>query len=415
MNGSVSVSSTRWRAIAAATTLIVLASSSTSTSALFVAYGLHWGLTPAGIGLAFSVYIGSLIPVLLIFGGFAERYGRAPIVLTGMTFMAAGTLVLVLAHGLSLLIVARLLQGVGAGVAAGSISATFSESYRGRITAGQALSVVTAAALVCGPIITAIAYDLGGGPNFSYLPMLALGIAVLALTPVFRKPPFRSDSTQTYEAPLPSTVVWCGLRFAMPVIFVAWAGNALYLSLVPAYLNASLHATDALIGAGAFLATQLAAVAASIYFGNAQPEKAGVLGAVAVVLGLVLLVIGTNTHLWAVIVVATILVGAGSGVANGAAYAATATVGRGQRARIFARVLVAAYLGYGIPSLVIGIVATHTSYTVGFASAIAGLAVITASLPFLIDRDAATSEAGIPTPPGAKGFAMCQHFETGPA
>jgi MFS family permease len=392
-----------WKAVVAAVALIVMTSNSTSTSALFVAYRTHWGLTPADIGLAFSVYVGTLIPVLLIFGGFAERFGRAPIIFAGMLFMALGTLALVFAHGLPLLIVARLLQGVGAALAVGAISATFTETYKGRIAAGQALAIVQAIALSGGPIVTAIAYDLGGGPNLSYLPMLVLGIAILGLVPFFGTQSDPVRSLQPAEEPLPASAVWRGLRFAMPVIFVSWAGNSLYLSLVPAYISASLHASDPLIGAGAFFATQLAAVLASFYFGNVSPERNGVAGPFLVVFGLALLVVGTHMNLWAVIAVATILVGAGSGVASGAAYATTAQVGRGQRARIFARLLVAAYLGYSVPALVIGFIATRSSFTIGFTTAIAGMAVIALTIPFL--KDGSRREGRKPAPV----FAMCQH------
>ena len=154
------------RALAAAATLIVLTSNSTATSALFVAYRQQWGLTPGDIGLAFSVYVGTLVPVLLLFGGVAERYGRRSVVLAGTLCMLAGTFVLLWAHGFGELIVARLLQGIGAALAVGGISASFTEAYRGKIVAGQALAVVTAIALSGGPVITAIAYDLGGGPNY---------------------------------------------------------------------------------------------------------------------------------------------------------------------------------------------------------------------------------------------------------
>jgi MFS family permease len=397
------VGSNVWKAVAAATALIVMTSNSTSTSALFVAYRTHWGLTPADIGLAFAVYVGTLIPVLLVFGGFAERFGRPPIVLFGMLFMASGTLTLVFAHGLPLLIGARLLQGIGAALAIGAVSATFTENYQGRIAAGQALAIVQALALAGGPIVTAIAYDLGGGPNLSYLPMLVLGIAILALVPFFGTQTDPARSLQPIEEPLPPAAVRRGLRFAMPVIFVGWAGNSLYLSLVPAYISASLHASDALIGAGAFLATQLSAVLASTYFGNVSAERNGVVGPAVVVFGLALLVVGTGSNLWAVIAVATVLVGAGSGVASGAAYATAARVGRGQRARIFARLLVAAYIGYSLPSLVIGYIATRASFTIGFTTAIAGLAVIALTVPFL--KDGSRREGRRPVP----AFAMCQH------
>jgi hypothetical protein len=405
-----------WRAIAAATALIVMASNSTSTSALFVAYHARWGLTAADIGLAFSVYVGTLIPVLLIFGGSAERFGRRPVVLAGMLFMAAGTLTLVIAHGLPQLIWARLLQGVGAALGIGAISATFTEAYRGKIAAGQALAVVTAIALSGGPAVTAVTYDLGGGPNLSYLPMFVLAVAILGLAPIFATRTTRIGSTGRVEGVLPTSVVWRGLSFAMPIIFVGWAGNSLYLSLVPAYLSASLHASDPLIGAGAFLATQISSVFASIYFGNVQPERTGVVAPLVVVIGLVLLVIGTQQNLWTVIIIATILVGAGSGIASGAGYVITARVGQGQRARTFARLLVAAYAGYGLPSLVIGIVATHFSFAAGFVAAIVGLAAIAATLPFLKNgQSAAISEhpiAAAATADIPRVFAMCQHCDT---
>lgn len=408
--------SSSWRTIAAATALIVMASNSTSTSALFVAYHARWRLTAADIGLAFSVYVGTLIPVLLIFSGSAERFGRRPVVLAGMLFMAAGTLMLLIAQGLPQLIWARLLQGAGAALAVGAISATFTEAYQGKIAAGQALAVVTAIALVGGPVVTAVTYDLGGGLNLSYLPMFVLAVVILGLAPIFATLTTRIGSTGRAEGVLPTSVVWRGLGFAMPIIFVGWAGNSLYLSLVPAYLSASLHASDPLIGAGAFLATQISSVFASIYFGNVQAERNGVLGPLVVVIGLILLVTGTQQNLWAVITIATVLVGAGSGIASGAAYVITARVGQGQRARTFARLLVAAYAGYSLPSLMIGIVATRFSFAAGFATAIAGLAAITTTLPFLKNwQSAAMSEestAAAATAELPRVFAMCQHCDT---
>lgn len=381
--------SNRGRTAAAAIALIVLASSSTSTSALFVAYRAHWGLTAADIGLAFSVYVGTLLPVLLCFGGPAERLGRRSVILAGMVFMGAGTLTLVFAHGLPLLIVARLLQGVGAALSMGAISATFTEAYRGKIVAGQALAVVTGVGLSAGPIVTAVAYDLGAGPNLSYLPMLTLGIAILGLVPFFEGRAAEPRSPRAVEGILPARVVWNALRFAMPLVFVSWAGNSLYLSLVPAYLAASLHAADPLIGAGAVLATQLAAIAGSIRFGNVPPERSGLVAPVVLVFGLALLIVGTNMNVWPLIVVATILVGAGIGVASGASYAVAGRVGQGQRVRVFTRILVAAYLGYSVPSFVTGLIAAHVSFTVGFVSVTAALALITAALPLLRECESA--------------------------
>lgn len=371
------------RALAAAVALIALTSNSTASSAMFVAYRQYWGLTPGDIGLAFSVYVGTLVPVLLLFGGIAERYGRRPVVLAGVISMLGGTFTLMWAHGLAQLIVGRLLQGIGAALAVGVISATFTEAYHGKIVAGQALAVVTAIALSGGPVITAIAYDLGGGTDLSYLPIFVLGVSSLGLLPFFETHSDSGRKVGAAEEIFPANVVWCGLRFAMPMVFVAWAGNSLYLSLVPAYLAAALHASDPLVGAGAFVATQTSTAAASIRFGAIAPERSGVVAPFFVVVGLALLVTGTYANSWWLIGVATILVGASAGVASGASYAIAGRIGRGQRARIFGRLLVAAYLGYSVPALLTGVIASRSSFTVGFASVIVGLGIVAAALPVL--------------------------------
>jgi MFS family permease len=220
-------------------------------------------------------------------------------------------------------------------------------------------------------------------------------------------------ATTAPEPVLDAAAVWRGLRFAMPIVFIGWAANSLYLSLVPAYIAEAVHASDPLIGAGAFLATQLATVTASVVFGNASAKRNGIGGASTAVVALALLVVGTNAHNWTVIVIATILVGGGAGVASGAAYAITNAVGRGQRARIFGRLLVAAYAGYSLPSLVIGIIATHSSFSLAFSTVIAALAVIAITLPLL--QSGYTENAAPETPPAPATFAMCQHCDVGSA
>jgi MFS family permease len=370
------------RALAAAAALIVTTSQSTASSAVFVAYRTHWGLSAAQLGIAFSVYVGTLIPILLLFGGLVERFGRRAVVLAGMLLMLAGTATLIGAHEFTLLIVGRMLQGAGAALAVGPLSARFTETFRGRIAAGQALAIVTAIALAGGPVVTAATYDLGAGPNRAYLPMLLLGLASLALLRFVdgRAVP---NAAAAPERPLPAREIAAALRFAMPVAFVAWAGIALFLSLVPAYLASAMHASDPLVGAGAFLVMQIATVVASTLFGNVPAVRNATFAPMLVVAGLALLVVATNANLWWLLVAATLLTGGAAGVASGAAFGIAARVGAGQRARIFARLLVAAYAGYSIPSLATGVIASHATFTIAFVAVTAALAAIAIVVPVL--------------------------------
>jgi hypothetical protein len=377
------MNSTLGRAVVAAFTLVVMISGSTATSSLFVIYREQWGITSAGIALVFSAYVGTLLPVLLLFGGLAERFGRRRVAAAGIISMALGVGTLVIAHNLPMLIVARLFQGAGVGLSIGALTAAFAETYRGKLPQGNAMQSVTAVGLFAGPVVSAIAFDLGGGLNGSFVPgLLSLAVALALVRFLAERTPHAAAAVNVDE-PFAPDVVARALRFAYPVAFISWTGLSLYLSLVPAYLATALHAVNPLIGAGAVMAAQLSSLIATLLLGSISQVRSGIGGAIVCVTGLALLVFGTMTNTWALIILATVMVGAGGGVASGAAFGIATRIGRGQRARIFARMYVVAYVGYSVPALALGVIAAHVSFTAGFITIIALLGVMTALLPLL--------------------------------
>jgi MFS family permease len=378
--------STGWRTVVAALSLIVMISGSTATSSLFVIYREQWGITSADIALVFSAYVGTLLPVLLLFGGLAERFGRRRVIAAGMISMALGVGTLVFAHTLAILIVARLFQGAGVGLAIGALTATFSETYRGKLPQGNAMQSVTAIGLFAGPLVSAIAFNAGAGLNRSFLPGLLSLLVMLAFVPfIAERTPATGVAAPADEPFTPETVARA-MRFAYPVAFISWTGLALYLSLVPAYLASMLHAVNPLIGAAAVVAAQLSSLLATLRLRSISQTRSGIGGSIVCVTGLAVLVVGTMSNTWPLIILATILVGAGGGVASGAAFGIATRVGRGQRSRIFARMYVVAYLGYSVPALALGIIAAHYSFVAGFVTIIALLGILTATLPLLRER-----------------------------
>ena len=370
------------RALVAAITIITLVSGSTAVSPLFVSYRAEWGVSSAGIAIVFSAYVAALLPVLLFSGGLAERFGRRRVIAGGILSMVLGLTALTFAHDIVWLIVARLLQGAGIGLSVGALSAAITESYAGKLPAGNMLQAVVAVGLFVGPVITAIMFNLGGGVNISYVPSLILTIALFALVPLIPERAMNPVTAQPADVPFAPEVVASALRFALPVAFVAWAGLSLFFSLVPAYLATTLHATNPAVGAAAVLVTQLASLVIALSV-RMTPERGGLYGAYATVLGLVLLVAGTTANVWALVILATLLVGGGSGLASGASFGIAGRVGRGHRARTFAHWYLVAYTGYSIPALVIGMLAVHTSFTFAFALVTAVLVAIAAVLPLL--------------------------------
>jgi hypothetical protein len=253
------------------------------------------------------------------------------------------------------------------------------------------LQSITAVGLFAGPVVSAVAYNLGFGLNYAFVPGLISIVALLFVVRFLAEHRTVATATQTVDVPFPADVVARSLRFAFPLAFVSWTGLSLYLSLVPSYLATTLHALNPLVGAVAIVAAQVSSLIATLLIGNVPPEKSGFYASIVMVAGLALLVLGTSTNTWAYVIVATIMVGSGGGVASAGAFGIATKIGRGQRAQVFAKMFVAAYLGYSVPVLVLGVIAVHTSFATGFISIIVFLALITAALPLLRDRATTTA------------------------
>jgi hypothetical protein len=206
---------------------------------------------------------------------------------------------------------------------------------------------------------------------------------LLALTPFVAERATNPQTNVPVDQPFPPEVVTRELRFALPVAFVSWAGLSLFLSLVPSYLAATLHALNPAVGAGAVVVMQFASLIVTMSFRNIGAQRGGIVGSIVSVSGVATLIVGTSANIWPLVVLATLMVGGGGGLASAASFGIAGRIGRGHRARVFARWYVAAYAGYSLPVLGIGLIAVYTSFTTAFISVAALLAIVTAVLPRL--------------------------------
>jgi hypothetical protein len=378
------------RTAAALASLAILMAGTTAPSAMFVVYRDAWGMSTRDLGVVFAAYVCTLLPVLLLFGGIADRIGRRAAIGIGLGLALCGLVTLALASGFTGLVVARLLQGAGVGLASGAIIAAVTETHRGRLAPGSWTMIASGIGIFTGPLVAAVAYDLGAGEHAAYAPVVVLTVACAAALPLLA-PRVVAAPGDAAEEPLPPAVVSRALAFALAVTFVSWTGVSLYLSMVPAFLAATLRAHDPLVGAAVISALQLAGIVATLSTRTIVPERHGVLAPLVVVIGLIALVAGTALHGvagWSLIVLSTVLVGTGGGVAFATAIVIATRVCRGQRARVFARLYVAAYLAFSVPSLAIGVIATRSSLAAGFTLVIVILAALVAALPALRARAA---------------------------
>src|SRR5699024_9275866 len=103
----------------------------------------------------FSAYLLSSSVTILLFGKLADMYGRKPIFLFGLAVVIVGSLLAGSSLNMSILIIARFMQGIGAGaimpIATTIVGDLYEKEERGKVQGY--LSSVWGISAILGPII----------------------------------------------------------------------------------------------------------------------------------------------------------------------------------------------------------------------------------------------------------------------
>ena len=138
----------------------------------------------AGLQWTVSAYTVVMASLLMFSGSMADRLGRKRIFVTGLTVFSAASLLCSLAPSVELLVVSRVLQGVGASmlnpVAMSIITNTFTEP-RERAQAVGIWGAVFGIAMALGPIVGGGLVATAGWP-WIFLINVPLGLAAIVLT-----------------------------------------------------------------------------------------------------------------------------------------------------------------------------------------------------------------------------------------
>jgi DHA1 family bicyclomycin/chloramphenicol resistance-like MFS transporter len=88
------------------------------------------GLSHAGAQLTFSVALFGMAFATLFYGTLSDRYGRRPVLLSGLALFLVGSVISALAQTPATLVLGRLVQAVGAGCALTLVRAIARDAYR---------------------------------------------------------------------------------------------------------------------------------------------------------------------------------------------------------------------------------------------------------------------------------------------
>ena len=144
----------------------------------------EFGASPAETAAVIAIFIAGFSTAPLAVGPLADRYGRKPVMLTGLALFVLCALGCALAPSITVLLGFRLVQGVGAGTVGILPRAIIRDLFEGREARLQlaAVSIVFSAAPLIAPTLGAAILAFGDWRTiFAALVVVGARLALVAL------------------------------------------------------------------------------------------------------------------------------------------------------------------------------------------------------------------------------------------
>jgi MFS family permease len=374
-------------------TFLVILLGATVPTPLYVLYQAKWGFSAGVLTLIFASYAVGVVTALLVFGRLSDEVGRTRVLLAALGVAAASTLVFVFASGVAMLLVARVLSGIAAGLTQGTAMAALAELEPNHNLKRAALTgaAVSSGAVGLGPLLGGVLAEYAAWPMqlvfVVYLGLLALATAAVLLVPETVTDRHRA-SLRVQRLGVPAEIRARFLSAAL-AMFAAFTLIGLFVSLVPSFLGQELgHRNHAVAGLIVF-AFFACAAGAQLGLHRERSSTATLLGFAFLLGGLAVLMLGLAFDSLTVFVVGTVASGVGVGlVLMGAIATVNQLAPPEHRAETISTLFLAAYLGLSIPAIGVGI----ASEQVGFfrstlvCSVAVGVLLTAAALQVLNDR-----------------------------
>jgi MFS family permease len=349
--------------------VLLLLWASSAPSVLYPLWAARFEFSSLVQTAVYSCYPFALIVVLLVGGGISDRIGRRRTMLFGMATIAAGVVLLAFAPGLWALVLGRVLQGLGTGLALGASNASMIENEPDgdTVRASAMISVASAVGLLSGPIVTGSLVEYAPWPLHLPLSLLLVLLAgSLALLVAVRdaggpsaSPAVAQDRwrPQTISVPRDLLPVYAVAALA---VTASYAAGALILSLGAQMARELVETSQALV-IGALLALNPIGIGTVALFGRRlRSDTAMLVGGILASIGLAGLILTAATgSLWSFFG-ALGLGGFGQGllVLGGLALINIHAPGH-RRGQTLSAVYLAAYVGQGLTAVVVGLLATR--------------------------------------------------------
>jgi MFS family permease len=352
---------------------------------LLVLFEQQWGFPAWVLTIAFAAYAIGLLAALLVAGSLSDIVGRRPVLIGSLLVELAAMLMFVFAPNIGWVIAARVIQGIATGAASSAFTASLVElapdrhKRLGTIIGGTA----PAGGLGLGALLTGVAVQFTTTANVIVFITLAVimvvgtAVAVFSTETVTRRVGAVRSLIPRVSIPLAARREFAA---AIPVHLAAWMLAGLVMGLVPTIIQDIFQIHSGLLdGATVFLEPAAGAVAGFV-MGRFTPRRTTLIGIAAVFVGTAIFVTGVALVALPLVAVGGVIGGFGFGASFSGALRTVAPLTQPhQRAGLFAGVYLVAYLAFGIPAIVAGLLVAPLGLLptiIGYGVVILGAAMV---------------------------------------
>ncbi|MFG2041094.1 MFS transporter [Dactylosporangium sp. NPDC048998] len=352
---------------------------------LWALYQRHDGYSTIAVTVAFAAYAFGVIVSLFLAGHVSDWLGRRRVLLPAVLLEAVSATLFLTSTSLGVVIVARVLSGLGIGMITATATAHLSELHAaarpgaGRARGDLVATVANLGGFALGPITSGLLAQYVSAPlRTPYLVFLGLLlVAALAVSLVPETVAVRSRRYRPQRVGVPAAT--------RPRYFAAATGAfaslsvlGLFTSLAPAFVAGTLHhPSRALAGAVASLVFGTGALA-QVLLRRRRTRDQLAAGLTLIALGLATLTAAVWAESLPAFLAGGVLAGAGAGaLLKGAVSTVVDLAPPAIRGEALAGLFLGGYLGLAVPVLGLGVLTQLVSAPVallGFAAAIVAVA-----------------------------------------
>lgn len=387
-----------WAFAAVAAIFVCFTAASAVPTPLYVVYQEAWGFSATALTFVFAIYVVGLLGSLLVIGALSDHIGRRPVLAGAIALETVALVFFITAGDLTILSIARFLQGIATGAAMTTLGACLVDlnpphapGRAGLVSGVAPLGGLAVGAVGCGALV-----QYAPAPTQLVFAFLLAGMVAAAVI-VYFMPETSTHRPGARNSLKPKVGIPERIRpqvYALvPILAASWALGGIYLSLGPSVAATVFGVESHLVGG--FVVALLCGTGALTAFllRDWQIDRVLNLAAALLAAGLVVTLIGVEANVALLVVVGTTIAGIGFGASALGAFGTLANIALpDERGELFAVAFVISYLTFSVPAVIAGY-ASSTSFGLRSTTLVYGVVVTALALIAMVAQRRAAAAA----------------------